>query len=733
MLVLANNPIMLKGIKAPRTEPELKGHQTVEEKLRLLESAISVAHEGFLVVNSGIANGSAPWIEYANPGMQTMCSDSLIGKPIKPFMKKLEPVNLDLAKEMFTQLIAGQSTQAIFELNSESKGRRWLDLCCEPILDSNGVLTRWVGVVRDITVPHLAILLEQDRSRILEVIGRNAPITEILTKLALMLERQIPNSYVAVFRIQCGRFTCQAAPSFPIECQVILNDHLKESATIPALPQSFTLFLGSQILSASGTELGTLSLFFKEGSPLTPDMDCIKSAVNLAGIVLEHRQMTDALAYQAKFDSLTGLPNRNQLEFLIPQLIAQAQRQDASLAFGFLDLDRFKQINDSLGHVVGDLLLGQIGDRLRKSLLPSDFLARFGGDEFVVVMKDFATLERIEDRGRSFLDAFEKPFQVEGYELHLSASMGVSVYPKDGNDFKSLLRQADHAMYRAKNLGKNELYMSTPASGTTPVQRLEMESDLRRAIENRQLFLNYHPLLKIGGELHGFEVLLSWQHPQLGRIAPLDFIPIAEDSGLIIPIGTWVLQQACLQSAAWLQAGYAPVQLCVNVSSLQFSKPDFVDVVASALAVSLLDPRLLTLEITESLIMSNLNEASKKMSMLRAIGVGIAIDDFGTGYSSLNYLRQLPADQLKIDQSFLKEMTSASSSSYSVIKTITTLAHSLRLKVIVEGVETSQQWELLQTTGCDFVQGHLFGEPLAAHLAEHRLNKQLNAHAVGTN
>ena len=488
------------------------------------------------------------------------------------------------------------------------------------------------------------------------------------------------------------------------------------------------------VAAVTGAVLGVLSIFFKEGSSLAPEMDCIKAAVNLAGVALEHRQMTETLAYQAEFDSLTGLPNRNQLESLMPQLIEQAKEQEASLAIGFLDLDRFKQINDSLGHVVGDLLLGQIGQRLRNARLPNDLLARFGGDEFVVVMQNFEPSERIEDRGRSFLDVFEKPFQVDGYELHLSASMGVSVYPKDGSDFKSLLRQADHAMYRAKNFGKNELHMSTPASGATPVQRLQMESDLRRAIENGQLCLNYHPLLKIGGELHGFEALLSWQHPQLGRIAPIDFIPIAEDSGLIISIGAWVLQQACLQSSAWLKAGYAPVQLCVNVSSVQFSKSDFVDVVASALALSSLDPRLLTLEITESLIMINLNEASKKMSMLRAIGVGIAIDDFGTGYSSLNYLRQLPVDLLKIDQSFLKEMTSASSASFSVIETITTLAHSLRLKVIVEGVETSEQLELLQSTSCDFVQGHLFGEPLPAYLVEHRLKNQLdkNANAVGT-
>ena len=306
-----------------------------------------------------------------------------------------------------------------------------------------------------------------------------------------------------------------------------------------------------------------------------------------------------------------------------------------------------------------------------------------------------------------------------------AASMGLSIYPRDGEDGQTLLRNADHAMYRAKNLGKNELELYAPTAGSSPAQRLEMESHLRHALERRELRLNYHPLVTLDGTLHGFEALLSWQHPELGRIAPADFIPIAEESGLIISIGAWVLEQACLQLAAWLRAGYAISQISVNVSPLQFARPDFVDIVAAALAVSGLDPRHLTLEITESLIMRNMKEAAAKMALLRAVGLGIAIDDFGTGYSSLNYLSQLPADQLKIDQSFLREMTSQESTSFSVVQTITTLAHSLRLRVIAEGVELPEQLELLKIAGCDLVQGHLFGEPLAVFAAEQLLKKRV--------
>ncbi len=709
--------------------------RAVEEKLRILESAISEAHDAVLVANSGFSESSEPIIEYANSAMQTLLEDHdspLVGKPVGYLIDKLSPQNRDLAVKIAGSLTAGKSAQAVFESHTAAGRVRWLDVRCEPIMDQFGKLRHWVSVVRDVTTPRLAILLEKDRNRILELIGRNAPVAEILTLVAHKLERQIPHAYVAIFRVQGDMFSCEAAHSFPIEYQhqlltqptvfALTQIHHTKKDVQPSM-KSMNLFLKVPILAANESVLGMLAIYHFEGTTLDQHPDWIKSAVNLAAIALEHRQMTETLAYQAKYDSLTGLPNRNQLEALMPQFIEQAKAADDSIALGFLDLDRFKQINDSLGHFVGDLLLKQIGMRLRHALCPNDFLVRFGGDEFVVVMKDCNPPEEVKDRARRFLNAFQSPFQVEGYELHLTASMGVSVHPQDGVDMDSLLRNADHAMYRAKNLGKNELVIYTPTSGSTPVQRLEMEFHLRRAIENRELRLNYHPVLHLNGKLHGFEVLLSWQHPNLGRIAPMEFIPIAEESALILPIGTWVLEQACLQAAAWQRSGYDPVRVCVNVSPLQFDRPGFVDIVASALAISSLDPRYLTLEITESLIMRNMQEASAKMLLLRAIGVGIAIDDFGTGYSSLNYLRQLPADQLKIDQSFLKEMTSETSTSYSVIQTITSLAHSLRLKVIVEGVERQEQLDMLSKAGCDLVQGHLFAEPIPAVEAEKWLNK----------
>ena len=699
------------------------------ERLNLLGLAISEAHDAVLVAKAGGASLAAAHIEYTNPAMQNLLDDPsspLVSKPASFLIDMLSRRNRALAERMGRNLNKGESAQAVLEIRSPNGKTRWLDVRCQPFPDPSGQLRHWISVVRDVTTPRLATLLEHDRSRILELIGRNAPIAEILNKLALMVERQIPGTHVAVFRLNGELLSCEAAPTLPSAYQ---------NWGFPSFTQSdsdLRLSCSTPILSAQGLTLGLLSIFLPTISTEELDQESLKPAINLAAIALEHRQMTETLAYQAKYDALTGLPNRNHLESLLPQLIEQSLAMDESIALGFLDLDRFKQINDSLGHVVGDLLLEQIGTRLKDALMPNDLLARFGGDEFVVVMRSFTSLEKPEDRGRRFLEAFVQPFKVDGYDLHLTASMGVSVYPRDGEDAYSLLRNADHAMYRAKNLGKNELEMYAPSKEATPVQRLELEVHLRRAIDNRELALNYHPLLTIGGELHGFEVLLSWDHPKLGRIAPVDFIPIAEESGLIVPIGSWVLEQACLQAAAWGRMGYPPLQMNVNVSPVQFVRPGFVDIVVTALAVSTLDPRYLTLEITESLVMSNMREAAAKMAMLRAVGVGIAIDDFGAGYSSLNYLRQLPADQLKIDQSFLREMTSESSPSYSVINTITSLAHSLRLKVIAEGVEKQEQLDLLAKAECDFVQGHLFGEPVRALEAEKLIRAKAGSAAATT-
>ena len=359
----------------------------------------------------------------------------------------------------------------------------------------------------------------------------------------------------------------------------------------------------------------------------------------------------------------------------------------------------------------------QIAERLNEEVGNSDTLARMGGDEFTAILSGFKNAESAVQNVRALLAAVRKPCRVEAYELFITASIGVSFYPQDGIDAASLLRNADSAMYTAKNNGKNDFRCFSGEGIAAALQKLELENLLRRALENQELQIHYQPQVDTNGKLVGLEVLLGWEHPKLGRISPSRFIPIAEESGMILPIGAWVLHQACQQAVDWQEAGYAAVQIAVNVSALQFGQANFVATVAGALAATGLDAKYLELELTESLLMRDVEQSSRRMSELRSLGVRIAIDDFGTGYSSLSYLRRLPADTLKIDQSFLHEIEAGQGRSQ-LFETIVMLAHNMGLRVTAEGVENAEQLELARQAGCDLVQGHLFGGALSVSSME---------------
>jgi diguanylate cyclase (GGDEF)-like protein len=391
----------------------------------------------------------------------------------------------------------------------------------------------------------------------------------------------------------------------------------------------------------------------------------------------------------------------------------------------FIDLDRFKQVNDTLGHTVGDQLLERIAKRLRGCLRPNDFLFRVGGDEFTVVLKGLHAAEEAGAVGHRLLDALRNPLEVDGYEFLVTASIGISLFRQDGMDAATLLRNADRAMYRAKNLGKDSIQFFTADLGAGAFERLNIENALRRALEQQEFQLLYQPQANFSGALRGLEVLLAWEHPKLGRIQPGDFIPIAEETGQIIAIGSWVLEEACRQVVAMQAAGHNPPRLAVNVSALQFGRPDFVQIVASVLERTGFSPGLLELELTESLVMRDAIAASRRMAELRELGVGILIDDFGTGYSSLSYLRRLPANALKIDKSFLEEI-SQPGGTLPLIQTIVALAHNMGLEVIAEGVESREQFALLRSINCDFMQGRLFGESVAADRIDSLMKRRLN-------
>lgn len=426
-----------------------------------------------------------------------------------------------------------------------------------------------------------------------------------------------------------------------------------------------------------------------------------------------HRQTTmERLAFEARHDQLTGLPNRVHFLDLFEEALNRARGRFETLALLFVDLDRFKQVNDTLGHAMGDRILQQVALRL-KALLPcgSDLAARMAGDEFMLVLTGLADANAAVEAAGRIVDGLREAYRVDEYELFVTPSAGLSLFPKDGGDAAALLHRADLAMYRAKVEGGSKLQPFNSELQARGIEQFELENDLRRAVERGELELSYQPLVTMGGRLDGLEALLAWNHPKLGRMAPLNFIPIAEESGLIVPIGSWVILEACRTAMQWHADGLERVRVSVNVSALQFARSDFVESVAAALASTGLPACYLELELTETFVLRDIDESARRMKRIRDLGVSIAIDDFGTGYSSLSYLRRLPANSLKIDQSFLHDLVGAGGS-LAAVKAIVLLAHSMGLTVVAEGVETVPELEALREAGCDKVQGHLFGEPL---------------------
>ncbi len=413
----------------------------------------------------------------------------------------------------------------------------------------------------------------------------------------------------------------------------------------------------------------------------------------------------------ADFDPLTGLPNRRLLRDRSTQLLAAAERDGSEMALIFIDLDHFKRVNDSLGHSVGDELLCAVAQRLATVVRKVDTLARLGGDEFIIALPGVHASGAAEVACR-LLDVCAPTFSVAGHDLTITPSLGISLYPVDGTDFETLLRNADAAMYKAKEAGRNAFRFYSSEMNVATLKHLLMESGLRRGLGAREFILHYQPLVHIeSGVTIGVEALIRWQNPEVGLIPPDQFIHVAEDIGLINPIGDWVLREACRQVRAWQDAGLPPLVVAVNVSPLQFRQAGFVDTVANALATSGLDARFLELELTERTVMNDAELNLGTLSALNGMGVELALDDFGTGYSSLAYLKRFPVGKLKIDRSFVRDLE-VDPDDRAIASTILSMGRSLRLKVLAEGVETKEQYAILRGMGCELVQGYHFSRPL---------------------
>ena len=445
--------------------------------------------------------------------------------------------------------------------------------------------------------------------------------------------------------------------------------------------------------------------------------------------ISERKDAERQILHLAHHDTLTGLANRFSLHQRLDQAVALARRDDRSLAVLFIDLDRFKAINDSLGHPMGDRLLVEVGQRLRASVRDSDVVARFGGDEFVVVMTDIAdgNVGQISSLAGKILRRLSRPYGIAGRELHSTPSIGISVFPNDGADVDALLKHADMAMYHAKSLGRANFQFFAPSMNEAAAERADLEGALRRAIDDGQLLLHFQPQVDaVGGRTVCLEALARWRHPQRGLIPPNKFIPLAEESGLIEPLGRWVLDAACRQ-LWWLNAqGFTGVRMAVNLSARQLKQEDLIPWIEQLLAVHGVRAADLELEITESVAMEDPEAMIGTLRRLRELGVTLAIDDFGTGYSSLAYLKLLPIQRLKLDRSFVRDIESDHNDAIICSATIA-LAHSLGLEVVAEGVETEAQYSFLRYLGCDLIQGYYFSRPLAAEVLEDFLKQSAEA------
>jgi diguanylate cyclase (GGDEF)-like protein len=438
---------------------------------------------------------------------------------------------------------------------------------------------------------------------------------------------------------------------------------------------------------------------------------------------IERKRTEDDIYRMAYYDSLTGLPNRLLFQDRLKQVIQQAGREKNIVAVLFLDVDNFKRINDTFGHTVGDNLLKEISTRLGHIVRKSDsvarrhldnMFARLGGDEFTVLLSDIHEVEDSLKVAERINNAISKPFSLENQEVFVSVSTGIAIYPNDGNDCDTLLKNADSAMYFAKEQGKNNYQFYMQSMNARAFESLAMENDLRRALENDELLLYYQPQVDIvNGKVIGVEALIRWQHPEKGMISPVDFIPVAEKNGLINPIGEWVLKTACNQSRKWRDQGMPPLLMSVNIASQQFQQKNFIEIIQNSVNTAGISPTDLMLEITESTLMENTDAVSMKLHEVTGMGVQLSIDDFGTGYSSLSYLKRFPIHAIKIDYSFVKEIN-INPDDAAIVEAIILMANSLKLDVVAEGVETEDQLKFLREQGCKVVQGFLFSRPLPA-------------------
>ncbi|RWX78318.1 GGDEF and EAL domain-containing protein [Neorhizobium lilium] len=616
-------------------------------------------------------------------------------------------------------MVSGQADLGLEERAMKAGWDKWLMMSRVPLRSADGTIIGVVGASRDITARKASEMLMAAQAELLRLVVDSAPLPQFIDRFALLLEGIAPGLQAAVFLAR-GRHEPMFSlhyPDYSDNKRIAIGDLSSTSDTFESIARE-TFGMRDKIrrldIRSSDGELHGLLAVSIPGDSINPAIqDFLNGAAHMAGIAIDRIHSESRIRFLAEHDALTGLPSRIKLDEELKTILRHAGETGGSVAVSFIDVDNFKLVNDSLGHEAGDELLKEVAAGLSIHIGHHGLVSRIGGDEFVVVLNGDGVVS-LEDRMDSLRKSIRRYYNIKGIELQVTSSMGIAIFPDHGTSTSELLAHADLAMYRAKLDGRDGSYTFNKELAEASSQKLLRIEDLRRALLQDEIILHYQPQKNLKtGALTGVEALVRWQHPKEGLIAPAQFVPLAEETGLILDLGLAVLVKACRQAKAWQDEGLVPVRMSVNMSTRQFQEPGLPKLVAAVLEETGLDPRWLEIEITESLIMKNVEAAVTRMGELTQLGLSLALDDFGTGYSSLSMLKRFPLTRLKIDRSFISEIPE-DEDSMAIVSAVISLGQKLGLVVLAEGVETQAQADYLRQAGCEEVQGYLEGRPMPA-------------------
>ncbi|MBT2655282.1 EAL domain-containing protein [Bacillus sp. ISL-18] len=668
------------------------------------------------------------------------------------FVSIMQEDCIDRAFHYFNSTLKGNRHS--FDISIKHKRGHRVDLYITTIpIWRDGHIKGIGGIVKEMTESYKLETLFSGQNFVLEMIAKGSPFSDVLDRINYLVESVTKGACSILLTDETGTFLKHgSSPSLPLEysnyikrvpigpkvgsCGTsayfkrriivtdIASDPLWNDYKHNALKHGLRACWSSPVYDTDQQVIGVFGIYFDQANaPKEGDLQIIERATYLTSLAIQHYRAVEKINFMAFHDDLTGLPNRRLFNQRVNQAIEREVKDPKKgLALLFIDLDRFKLINDSLGHGVGDQLLREVGGTLQSCIRKQDIVARQGGDEFTILL-DEVSKQQIISTSQAILEKLSQPFFICGHEIFITPSIGISLYPPDGVDAEELIRKADIAMYKVKHEGRNNFKFYEPIFDNKTNDRLELENELRKALDKEEFILHYQPIIDLSTDkLAGVEALIRWIHPQHGQVPPDHFIPIAEDTGMIVKIGEWVLRTACEHWNNLKKRGILLPTISVNISIRQFYQPNLISMIASILKETNMEPKHLTIEITESMTM-DVERALTILNHLKCLGVNISIDDFGTGYSSLSYLKAFPIDFLKIDKSFIRDMPK-SKGDENIATTILLMARNLGLSVIAEGVETAEQLEVLRRFECGRAQGYLFSRPLATEPLEKFLFQQ---------